>query len=265
MEKRGILVSISVSVLFLLLAISIVSASVESDFLSLINNERSKMGKSVLTYNDNLNSAAYSHSYEMAENDYFSHDSLDGTSFDKRIVSFGYNSMSLGENIAYASGDADASRVFGMWKNSPPHYANMIDGSFNEIGLGIYSKNGLTYYTLDFGKRTNIIPPVITPPVTPPAIMPPATNPGTPDNPTSVLFSSLNSTESKRGTYRFIKVNGNLNKKSAVNYYLDGKIHRVCSQCTKFSFNIRTKASSLQLNITAKEKTGNTETRILSL
>jgi len=39
-----------------------------------------------------------------------------------------------------------------MWKNSSGHYANMM-GDFNEAGLGVYSYNGLAYYTLDLGKR----------------------------------------------------------------------------------------------------------------
>jgi hypothetical protein len=45
-----------------------------------------------------------------------------------------------------------------MWKNSTGHYANMI-GDFSEGGLGVYSKNGYTYYTLDMGKsRASVIP-----------------------------------------------------------------------------------------------------------
>jgi hypothetical protein len=38
-----------------------------------------------------------------------------------------------------------------MWKNSTGHYANMM-GDFSDAGLGVYSKNGYTYYTLDLGK-----------------------------------------------------------------------------------------------------------------
>jgi hypothetical protein len=88
----------------------------------------------------------------MAEKSYFSHISLDGRTFDQRIVAAGYaNYSSLAENIAYAYGSPDAARVYGMWKNSSGHYANMM-GDFSDAGLGVYSKNGYTYYTLDLGK-----------------------------------------------------------------------------------------------------------------
>ena len=88
----------------------------------------------------------------MATNNYFSHTSLDGTTFDQRIIAAGYtNFRALGENIAYAYGAPNAAVVFDMWKNSPGHYANMI-GDFNNAGLGVYTLNGYTYYTLDLGK-----------------------------------------------------------------------------------------------------------------
>ena len=65
----------------------------------------------------------------------------------------------MAENIAYASGSPDAAKVCGMWKNSPGHYANMM-GDFTDTGLGVYTKNGVTYYTLDLGK-SRAAPPQI--------------------------------------------------------------------------------------------------------
>ena len=126
--------------------------SVESDFMAILNAERATLGKSPLSINSYLTTAAYLHSQDMAEQGYFSHTSLDGRTFDQRIIAAGYtNYSSLAENIAYAYGEPDAARVYSMWKNSTGHYANMM-GDFNEAGLGIYSKNGYTYYTLDLGK-----------------------------------------------------------------------------------------------------------------
>jgi hypothetical protein len=103
----------------------------------------------------------------MAERGYFSHTSLDGRTFDQRIIAAGYtNYVSLGENIAYAYGAPDAAKVYEMWKNSPGHYANMM-GDFNEAGLGVYSKNGYTYYTLDLGKSRSVTLPTPSPTPTP--------------------------------------------------------------------------------------------------
>jgi len=271
MEKGGLIVLISL--LFLILTVNIVSASVEGDFLNLINNERTKLGKSVVSYNDNLNQAALSHSKEMAENDYFSHDSIDGTTFDKRIIIFGYTSyISLGENIAYASGGVDADRIFNMWKNSPSHYSNMISDSFNEIGLGIYLRSGRTYYTLDLGKRNNIEIPA--PVIDEPVIKTPETNPAPIiDKPVvppiiddSSLFSTIDTTITQSKTYRFIKIKGTLNERSVVYYEMGDKLHRVCSSCNKFSFYIRTKdENKIILKLNAMDKLKNSETRILEI
>jgi uncharacterized protein YkwD len=129
--------------------------NVETDFLVLVNAERSSLGKNSLTANSALRNAAYLHSKDMGDNNYFSHTSLDGRTFDQRITAAGYtNYYSLGENIAYAYGSPNAAQVFAMWKNSPGHYANMV-GDFKDAGLGVYTINGYTYYTLDLGSKFN--------------------------------------------------------------------------------------------------------------
>lgn len=150
MQKKRLLV---IAFLFLFIFAGNIIASTESDFLKLVNTERLSAGKPLLYLNSNLTQAAYLHSKDMGDNSYFSHNSLDGKTFDKRIMNAGYSGYYLlGENIAYHSGSEDALYVFSMWKNSPGHYANMM-GDYNEMGLGVYSINGLTYYTQDLGKR----------------------------------------------------------------------------------------------------------------
>jgi hypothetical protein len=132
--------------------------SIENDFLTILNAERASLGKGPLTFNTSLTSAAYLHSKDMAENGYFSHTSKDGRTFAQRINDAGYtNYYAAGENIAYAYGAPDAAKVYGMWKNSPGHYTNMM-GNYNEAGLGVYSLNGYTYYTLDLGRSKNPAP-----------------------------------------------------------------------------------------------------------
>jgi len=131
------------------------NGKVEIDFLDLVNAERASLNKNPLTANSALGNAAYLHSKDMGDNNYFAHTSLDGRTFDQRIAAAGYtNYYSAGENIAYAYGSPSAAQVFAMWKNSPGHYANMI-GDFKDAGLGVYTINGYTYYTLDLGSKFN--------------------------------------------------------------------------------------------------------------
>jgi hypothetical protein len=133
--------------------------STESDFMNILNIQRISLGENSLAINSSLSTSAYLHSKDMAENGYFSHTSLDGRTFDQRIVAAGYtNWTGLAENIAYYSGPPDATTIYNMWKNSPGHYANMI-GDFTDAGLGVYTLNNITYATLDLGKSRSPVPP----------------------------------------------------------------------------------------------------------
>jgi uncharacterized protein YkwD len=136
--------------------------NIQTEFLALVNAERASLGKAPLVANSQLENAAYLHSEDMGDNDYFSHTSLDGRTFSQRITAAGYVYTAAAENIAMAGGAPSASTVYDMWKNSSGHYANMI-GNYAEEGLGVYSINGKTYYTLDLGKSNTSPTPTETP------------------------------------------------------------------------------------------------------
>jgi len=133
--------------------------STETDFMNILNAQRTSLGKNTLAINSSLSTAAYLHSKDMAENGYFSHTSADGRTVSQRIVAAGYTNWTrLGENIAYSYGSPDATVVYNMWENSSGHYANMV-GDFADAGLGVYTLNNYTYYTLDLGKSSSPVPP----------------------------------------------------------------------------------------------------------
>ncbi len=98
-----------------------------------------------LEWNDELERAATAHSIDMNENDYFSHTSLDGSSFADRIRGTAYEGSPGGENIA--SGYANEEEVFNAWKNSEGHCKNMMNAKFTDIAVG---RSG-TYWTMNFG------------------------------------------------------------------------------------------------------------------
>jgi uncharacterized protein YkwD len=57
----------------------------------------------------------------------------------------------MGENVAVA-GSLD--RAFQALVDSPPHYANMVDGSFNRAGIGIFQgDDGRVWVTMVFAQR----------------------------------------------------------------------------------------------------------------
>ena len=89
----------------------------------------------------------------MATQNYFSHTSLDGRTFDQRIFNAGYSgAYPLGENIA--AGQTTPASVVSAWMTSPGHCTNIMNGSFNSAGVGYGFNSSSTYqhyWTLDFG------------------------------------------------------------------------------------------------------------------
>jgi uncharacterized protein YkwD len=56
----------------------------------------------------------------------------------------------LGENIAFAPQVTSAQ---GWLEGSPPHRANMMNGSFNLVGIGVVRANGVVWVVQDFEQR----------------------------------------------------------------------------------------------------------------
>ncbi len=100
-----------------------------------------------ITWNDQLALAAYNHSKDMRDNNYFSHTGLNGSTPGDRIRNAGYNWRTYGENIA--NGYPNEQAVINGWLNSPGHCRNIMNGSFKEMGMG---REG-SYWTQDLGDR----------------------------------------------------------------------------------------------------------------
>ena len=142
------------------------SSSLEQGVLADINALRKQHGLDPLRLSARLSAAARQHSSEMAARGYFSHDSANGSSFDKRIARYypigGSHYWSVGENLLWSSPDVDAGGALDMWWNSPEHRKNMLTARWREIGLsavhvmtapGTYGGREVTIVTTDFGVR----------------------------------------------------------------------------------------------------------------
>ena len=127
------------------------SSSLGKEVVRLVNVERTKAGLPALTESSELNNVADIKSKDFVNNNYFSHTSPTyGTPFDM-IRSFGISFTSAGENIA--SGQKTAADVMNSWMNSSGHRANILNTSYNKIGVGVAKdSNGNTYWTQMFIK-----------------------------------------------------------------------------------------------------------------
>lgn len=117
--------------------------------LDLVNAERAKAGVNPLQLDEQLNEVATVKAKDMAENNYFSHDSATyGTPFDM-MHSFGVSYRSAGENIA--AGQKSAEEVMNSWMHSSGHRANILNASYTHLGVGYcVNDNGVPYWSQEF-------------------------------------------------------------------------------------------------------------------
>jgi hypothetical protein len=127
------------------------------EVIRLTNQYRSDNGLSPLSIDLDLQEAAQQHSQNMANQDFFSHTGLDGSSSAQRALNAGYESSFVGENIG--AGYQTPQAVVDGWINSPGHRANILNTNYNEIGVGYYflandtgNVNYNSYWTQVFGK-----------------------------------------------------------------------------------------------------------------
>lgn len=116
--------------------------SLENNVIVLVNKERKASGKESLQSDDALNEAAAIRAKEIAEE--FSHTRPDGTECFTVLDGAGYKHMAAGENIAYTY-SSSADEVMKLWMSSSGHKANILNGGFTKIGIGVY-KSGDRYY-----------------------------------------------------------------------------------------------------------------------
>ena len=132
----------------------------EKRTFTLHNRERRDRNLKPLCIHPKLQKAARSHSKDMIQRDYFSHDTKGrNESACERIRRFGYRYRHCAENIAWGSGPkGEPDSIMQNWMDSSGHRANILDGRYVEIGIGTYTGtfNGTrnaTMYTADFGSR----------------------------------------------------------------------------------------------------------------
>ena len=118
----------------------------EKEVVRLVNEIRAENGLQALTYDWELSRVARYKSKDMKVSGYFSHTSPTYGSPFQMIKNFGITYRSAGENIA--KGYATPQAVVNGWMNSSGHRANILNASFNRIGVGYVA--GGNYWTQMF-------------------------------------------------------------------------------------------------------------------
>jgi uncharacterized protein YkwD len=129
----------------------------ERAVITLMNRVRAQHRLPRLRSSVRLSMAADRHSLDMLRNDFFAHQSSDGTSFDRRVRAYA-KARRVGENLAMVSRARRAARmVVRMWLNSPEHRAILLSRRFRRVGVAKRSGNlgsrRATVFTVDFASR----------------------------------------------------------------------------------------------------------------
>jgi uncharacterized protein YkwD len=118
-----------------------------------INEIRAENGMPPLTPDPALLEVARIRSRDMAANHYFSHTPPDGCNYACLLDAHGVAYAWAGENIAWNTYDwsQTGANAVDMWRNSPPHLANILNCHFERFATGVAkSSDGKIYFTMIF-------------------------------------------------------------------------------------------------------------------
>lgn len=109
--------------------------SMGQKIILLLNDERASKGLPPLKEVSLLGSSAQAKAQDMLSKNYWNHTSPAGIEFWKFFESSGYNYLAAGENLA--KGYFDAQSLTSGWMNSESHKNNILNSSYQEVGIGI--------------------------------------------------------------------------------------------------------------------------------
>ncbi|WP_449353987.1 CAP domain-containing protein [Virgibacillus natechei] len=121
-----------------------VEEGMEKQIFDITNVMRNQHESAALNWEDTVSEVAFSHSKDMAENDYFSHYSQNGDGLKERLSIDDILYVTAGENIAAQYPDAPAAME--GWLNSEGHREALLNGDYTHLGVGVYR----FYYTQNF-------------------------------------------------------------------------------------------------------------------
>ena len=123
--------------------------------LSATNSRRSTANVQNLSINSQLTSAAQAKANDMANRNYWAHNTPDGSPPWTFITNAGYSYSKAGENLA--CGFNQSTDVITGWYNSPSHKENLLLPDYQEIGFGIANADNYSCGDLAPSQQTIIV------------------------------------------------------------------------------------------------------------
>jgi uncharacterized protein YkwD len=120
--------------------------SSEKSFFGLMNGERKKKDKGTMKLDPELSKAAKVHTNEMIRSNTLAHTTA--TSLKRRVTKW----STLGENVGVGS---EVNSLHDAFMGSPAHRDNILHPPFNNVGVGVVTKDGRMWVTVIFEASTN--------------------------------------------------------------------------------------------------------------
>jgi len=118
--------------------------------LGLINHERRQAGLRPLIWDDRLAEAARDHAEVMSREGRLSHQFEGEPDLLQRLTQHSLRLDAASENVVY---DVSAEGAHEAFAKSLPHRANMLNASFDGVGIAVVNQNGILYVVEDFAHR----------------------------------------------------------------------------------------------------------------
>jgi uncharacterized protein YkwD len=127
------------------------AAALEAGMFEWINQVRAERGLQPYKRSGHLDRSAEYQACDMARYDYFAHSRPGGPKLGSRMKSAGYRVKAGSENLAYTQQLKVASAAT-VWRNSPPHWANIMDRSMRDIGISVVTDGGKVLWVMNVGR-----------------------------------------------------------------------------------------------------------------
>ena len=121
----------------------------EAQMLELVNADRAANGAPPLRLDPALSAVARAHSLDMVQHGFFSHTSPSTGDPEQRLNASGIAWRAYAENISYNASVSASERSL---MNSPAHRTNLLNPSYDTIGIGIVSAGRQIFVTQNFIK-----------------------------------------------------------------------------------------------------------------
>jgi uncharacterized protein YkwD len=113
-----------------------------------INRDRANAGLAPLSRSPKLENLAGTWAWRMAVDNWLRHQDLGGLLRNPDFGAF----YTLYENVSVDSYDWGPEQLEADWMNSPPHRDNILRGSVNVVGIGVFhGSDGQVWAVVDFG------------------------------------------------------------------------------------------------------------------